>query len=44
VLEIFFEEMDQAQMAVVNEPLFAKLNAAIEIQPVVSLKELIDKL
>jgi hypothetical protein len=41
---IFFEESDQARMAVINEPLFAKLNAAIEIQPAVSLEELIDKL
>jgi len=31
-------------MAVINEPLFAKLNAAIEIQPAVILEELIDKL
>ena len=41
---IFFEESDQARMAVINEPLFAKLNASIEIQPAVSLEELIDKL
>ncbi len=41
---VFFEESDQARMAVINEPLFAKLNAAIEIQPAVSLEELIDKL
>jgi len=41
---IFFEESDQARMAVINEPLFAKLNAAIEIQPAVSLEELIGKL
>lgn len=41
---IVFEESDQAQMAVINEPLFAKLNAAIDIQPAVSLEELIDKL
>ncbi len=41
---IFFEEADQGQMAVINEPLFAKLNASIEIQPAVSMEELIDKL
>ncbi len=41
---IFFEESDQARMKVINEPLFAKLNAAIEIQPAVSLEELIEKL
>ena len=41
---IFFEESDQARMAVINEPLFAKLNASIEIQPAVSLEELIDRL
>ncbi len=41
---IFFEESDQAQMAVINEPLFAKLNAAIDIKPAVSLEELIGKL
>lgn len=41
---IFFEESDQARMAVINEPFFAKLNAAIEIQPAISLEELIDKL
>ncbi len=41
---IFFEEADQSRMMEINEPLFAKLNAAIDIQPVVSLEELIDKL
>jgi len=41
---IFFEESDQARMTVINEPLFVKLNAAIEIQPAVSLEELIGKL
>jgi hypothetical protein len=41
---IFFEESSQARMAVINEPLFAKLNAAIDIQPAVSLEELTDKL
>jgi len=37
-------ESNQVQMAMINEPWFAKLNAAIEIQPVASLKALIDKL
>jgi hypothetical protein len=41
---IVFQESDQARMAVVNEPLFAKLNAAIDIQPAVSLEELVSKL
>jgi hypothetical protein len=41
---IFFQESDQARMAVINEPLFAKLHAAIDIQPAVSLDELISKL
>ncbi len=41
---IFCKESDQARMTAINEPLFAKLNAAIEIHPVVSLEELIDKL
>ena len=41
---VVFEETDQARMAVINEPLFAKLNAATEIQPAVNMQELIDKL
>jgi hypothetical protein len=41
---IFFEETDQSQMAAVNEPLFQKLNAKIEIQPAISLEELVSKL
>jgi hypothetical protein len=41
---VVFEESSQSRMAVINEPLFAKLNAAIDIQPAVSLQELIDKL
>ncbi len=40
----FFEETDHAQMAAINEPLFAKLNASIDIQPAISLDELMDKL
>ena len=41
---IFFEESEQAQLAVINEPLFAKLNAAIDIQPAMRLEELLSKL
>lgn len=41
---LFFEETDQAQMAAINEPLFAQLNAAIEIQPAISMMELAEKL
>jgi len=41
---IFFEETDHAQMAVINEPLFAKLNASVDIQPTVTLEELTGKL
>ena len=41
---IFFEESDQARMAMINEPLFAELNAAIEIQPAISMEELMGKL
>jgi len=41
---IFFEATDPAQLAVVNEPLFARLNAAIDIQPAVSLEELLEGL
>jgi len=41
---LFFEESDQARMPVINEPLFAKLNASIDIQPAIRLDELIEKL
>jgi len=41
---VFFEASHPSQMAVINEPLFAQLNAAIDIQPAVNLDELIDKL
>ena len=41
---VVFEETDQARLAMINAPLFAKLNAAIEIQPAVSMQELMDKL
>ena len=41
---VVFEETDQARLAMINEPLFAKLNAAIEIQPAVSMQELMENL
>lgn len=37
---VIFEETDQARMPVINEPLFAALNAAIEIQPVLTAEDL----
>lgn len=37
---IFFEAADQSQIPAICEPLFASLNASIEIQPAVSLQEL----
>ncbi len=41
---IIFDASDQPQMAMINEPLFAKLEARIDIQPVISLEELLDKI
>ena len=41
---IIFEESDQSQMAAINEPLFTILNATIDIQPAVSLNELVGKI
>jgi len=41
---IIFDASDPSQMATINEPLFAKLNAKIDIQPVVSLDELLEKI
>lgn len=41
---VFFEESDQTRMPVINEPLFAKLNASIDIQPAIRLDELLEKL
>ena len=38
---VVFEESDQVRMTAINEPLFAKLNAAIDIQPVLSLDDLL---
>ncbi|NVO55654.1 hypothetical protein HW561_07620 [Rhodobacteraceae bacterium B1Z28] len=37
---VIFEEDDQARMPVINEPLFAALDAAIEIQPVLTAEDL----
>ncbi|WP_170336804.1 DUF3303 family protein [Ruegeria arenilitoris] len=37
---IIFEETDQARMPKLNEPLFAALNASIEIQPVLTADDL----
>jgi hypothetical protein len=41
---IFYEEDNAARLAVANEPFFAKLNASIDIQPAVSLEELMSAL
>ncbi|MCP4265093.1 MAG: hypothetical protein GY777_05880 [Candidatus Brocadiaceae bacterium] len=41
---IVFEATDQFEMAEINEPLFAKLDAKIDIQPAISLKELLEKI
>jgi hypothetical protein len=37
---VIFEETDQARLPVINEPLFAALDAAIEIQPVLTAADL----
>jgi hypothetical protein len=37
---IFFEEEDQARLTQFNEPMFAALDAAIEIMPVQTLDDL----
>ncbi|PSW18209.1 hypothetical protein C9I98_17670 [Photobacterium sanctipauli] len=41
---IVFEADEPSQMAVTCEPLFAALNAKIDIQPAISLDELLEKL
>ena len=41
---IVFEATDQLQMAEINEPLFEKLDAKIDIQPAISLEELLEKI
>ncbi len=37
---VFFEQSDQAVLPTINEPLFAALDAAIEIQPVLTADDL----
>lgn len=37
---VFFEEEDQARLTRINEPMFAALDAAIEIVPVQTLDDL----
>ncbi len=37
---VIFEADDQAQMAAINEPFFAAVNAEISIQPVLTLEDL----
>jgi hypothetical protein len=37
---VFFDESDPANLPQINEPLFAALNAAVEIVPVLTLDDL----
>ncbi|MEM7461710.1 MAG: hypothetical protein AAF362_03435 [Pseudomonadota bacterium] len=37
---LIFEETDQARMPVINEPVFMALEAAIEIQPVMTAEDM----
>jgi Domain of unknown function (DUF3303) len=37
---VIFEESDQARLATINEPMFAKLDAAIEVMPVLTIEDL----
>ena len=37
---VIFQESDQARMTMINEPLFAKLNASITTIPVLTLDDL----
>ncbi len=41
---IVFEATDQLHMAEINEPLFEKLDAKIDIQPAISLEELLENI
>jgi hypothetical protein len=41
---IVFNATDQSEMPEINEPLFAKLDAKIDIQPAISLDELLEKI
>ena len=38
---VVFEETDVTRLTAINEPLFAKLNAEIAIQPVLNLEDLL---
>ncbi len=40
-LTAIFESEDQAEMVLINEPLFVELDAEIDIQPVLNLEDLI---
>lgn len=41
---ILFDATDPLDMAEINEPLFEKLEAKIDIQPAISLEELLQKI
>jgi hypothetical protein len=41
---VVFEETDAARLTAINEPLFAKLNAEIDIRPVLVLEDLLKNL
>ena len=41
---IVFEATHPIQMPEINEPLFARLNAKIDIQPAISLEELLEQI
>ena len=41
---IVFEESDVTRLTAINEPLFAKLNAEIDIMPVLNLSDLLKNL
>ena len=41
---VIFEETDVTRLTAINEPLFAKLNAEIDIQPVLILEDLLKNL
>jgi len=41
---LVFEADNQLQMAEINEPIFEKLEAKIDIQPAISLQELLAKI
>ncbi|MCB2184980.1 MAG: hypothetical protein KQJ78_07750 [Deltaproteobacteria bacterium] len=41
---LVFEETDQTRLVAINEPLFAKLHAAISIQPVMNFADMLKTL